>query len=181
MNNQKAGDVPSWYVVRTHAKQEDRAAGNLRTLGVQTLAPKIRGRRYNQYTSVPSYLTKPLFPSYIFARLKLDDVYHKIRFTRGVRALISFNGVPTPVDEDVIAMIQSRVREDGFIVIDEDLVPGDKVIIKAGPFRDFHGVFEREMKDADRVRLLLQTVSYQAHVEVERDLVAKFDESRSHA
>jgi transcriptional antiterminator RfaH len=173
MSNQIVNNDHLWYVLHTHPKQEDRAACNLRVLGVQILAPKIKERRYNEFASAPTYLTKPLFPSYIFARFKVEDLYHKIRFTRGVRDLVSFNGAPVPVDETAISIIQSRVKADGFVGMNEDPAPGDNVIIKAGPFKDFCGIFEREMKDADRVRILLNTVNYQAHVEIGKSLVAK--------
>jgi transcription antitermination factor NusG len=63
--------------------------------------------------------------------------------------------------------------KDNFVRIDEEIRPGDKVVIKDGPLKNFAGIFEREMKDTDRVRLLLEAVSYQAHIEIERDLVKK--------
>jgi transcriptional antiterminator RfaH len=116
---------------------------------------------------------KPLFPGYIFARFIVNDLYQKIRYTRGIRRLIGFGDSPTVVDEEIIAMIRSRIGEDGFVGIDEYLKPGDKVIIKEGPFRTFAGVFERETGSADRVRILLLAVNYQAHVELERDMVKR--------
>jgi MbtH protein len=116
---------------------------------------------------------KPLFPSYIFAKFIANDLYQKVRYTRGIRRLISFGDSPTVVDEEIIAMIQSRISKDGFVRIDEDIKPGDKVVIKDGPFRTFTGVFEREMSSTDRVRVLLLAVSYQAHIEIERDMVKK--------
>ncbi len=173
MNRQKALDAPCWYVIHTHPKQEDRADSNLRALGVQTFNPKVKERRYNEYTNASIYLSKPLFPRYIFAKFEINNLYHKVRFTGGVHSLISFGDSPTPIDVEIIAMIQSKVREDGFVTIEDNPKPGDEVIIKYGPLRNFAGIFEREMKGADRVRILLQTVSYQAHVEVEKDLVVK--------
>jgi transcription antitermination factor NusG len=98
-------------------------------------------------------------------------MYHKLRYTRGIRRLVSFGDHLAVIEVEVIAMIQSRISEDGFVRLDEYLEPGDEVIIKDGPFRNFAGVFEREMKGADRVRILLHTVSCQAHIEVERDRV----------
>jgi transcriptional antiterminator RfaH len=175
MYNQKATDVPRWYVIHTHPRQEDRAESNLRVLGIQTVNPKVRERRYNQYTNALTYLNKPLFPRYLFACLKIGDLYHKVRFTRGVHSLVSIDNSPTPIDEEVVAMIRSRVNKDGFVGLDEGLIPGDKVIVKAGPFMNFEGVFEQEMRDDDRVRILLQTVSYQAHLEIEKDMVVKHD------
>lgn len=47
------------------------------------------------------------------------------------------------------------------------------MIVKDGPLKNFAGVFERGMKDSDRIRILLEAMSYQAHVEIERDMVKK--------
>src|SRR5262245_48103926 len=94
--------IARWYVVHTHLKQEDRAGHNLRVMGAQVFTPKIREYRYNPYTNVPTYLTLPLFPRYIFAQFKLDDLYHKVRFTRGVSTVVSFGEIPTQIDEELI-------------------------------------------------------------------------------
>ena len=137
-----------------------------------TFNPKIRERRYNQFVSAPTYVMKSLFPRYIFAQFKINDLYHKVRFTRGVYSVVNFGGSPTPIDKEIIRLIRSNMK-DTFVRIDEEIRPGDKVMIKDGPLKNFAGIFEREMKDTDRVRILLETVSYQAHIEIERDLVKK--------
>jgi len=173
VNKSKMEETAHWYAIHTHPKQEDRAGSNMRVLGVPIFNLKTRERRYNQYTNVPSYITKPLFPRYIFARFKINDLYHKVRFTRGVSSVVSFGEEPTPIDEEVIALIQSHVKEDGFVRINEEIRPGDRVIVKDGPLKNFAGIFEREMKDTDRVRILLEAVSYQAHVEIGRDMVKR--------
>lgn len=166
-------NMARWYVVHTHPKQEDRAGSNLGVLGIPIFNPKIRERRYNQFSITPTYVTKSLFPRYIFARFKVDDLYHKVRFTRGVYNVVRFGEDPTPIAEEIITLIQANLKKDGFVRIDEDLRPGDMVMIKDGPLKNFVGVFEREMKDADRIRILLETVSYQAHIEIEVDMVKK--------
>jgi transcriptional antiterminator RfaH len=175
MSDAAIEDTARWYVVHTHLKQEDRASGNLRVLGVPIFYPRIRERRHNQFSNAPAYVTKPLFPRYIFAQFRIDDLYHKVRFTRGIYTVVSFGEGPVPIDEDVIALIQSNMKEDGFVRIGNEISPGDKVIVKEGPLKNFAGVFEREMKDTDRIRILLETVSYQAHIEIERDMVKKRD------
>jgi len=167
------GNKALWYVIHTHPKQEDRASSNLRVLGIPIFNPKIRERRYNQFTIIPTYVAKPLFPRYIFARFKISDLYHKVRFARGVNSIVGFGEGPTSIDEEIIALIQSNVKEDGFVGVNEEIKPGDKVVVKDGPLKNFSGIFEREMKDTDRIRILLETVSYQAHVEIERDIVKK--------
>jgi transcription elongation factor/antiterminator RfaH len=180
MNNQGAWNSLRWYLVQTHPRQEDRAESNLKSFGIETLAPRFKDHRRNFYTGDVTLHAMPLFPRYIFAKFIANDLYQKIRYTRGIRRLVSFGDSPTVVDEGIIATIQSRIGEDGFARIDEDLKPGDKVIIRDGPLRTFSGIFEREMNSMDRVRILLVTVSYQAHVEIERGMVKKISESSSH-
>jgi transcriptional antiterminator RfaH len=180
MNNQGAWNELRWYLVQTHPRQEDRAESNLKSFGIETLAPRFKDRRRNFYTGEVTLHAMPLFPSYIFARFIANDLCQKVRYTRGIRRLVSFGDSPTVVDEEIIATIQSRVGEDGFARINEYLEPGDKVIIKDGPLRTFAGIFEREMNSVDRVRILLLAVSYQAHVEIERDMVKKIGVSSSH-
>jgi transcriptional antiterminator RfaH len=166
-------DVTRWYVIHTHPKQEDRACSNLEVLGAPTFNPKIRERRYNQFVISSTYVTKPLFPRYIFAQFNVSDLYHKVRFTRGVYNVISFGEGPTSIDEEIVALIRSNIKEDGFVRIDKGIKLGDRVIVKDGPLKNLAGIFEREMKDTDRIRILLETVSYQAHIEIARDMVKK--------
>jgi transcription elongation factor/antiterminator RfaH len=173
MNKAAIEDPTRWYVINTRPKQEDRACSNLRVLGIPIFDPKIRERRYNQFSIAPTYVTKPLFPRYVFAQFKIRDLYHKVRFTRGVYSVVSFGEGPTSIDEEIITLIQSNVKEDGFVRIDEGIKLGDRVIVKDGPLKNLAGIFEREMKDTDRIRILLDTVNYQAHVEIERDMVKK--------
>jgi len=183
MNNHNAWNDLCWYLLQTYPKQEDRAESNLKSLGVEILAPRVKERRYNFYTGAITHHAKPLFPGYLFVKFRANDLYHKVRYTRGVRHLVSFGDSPTVIDEEIITMIQSRIREDGFADVDADgdLKPGDQVVIKDGPLKTFAGIFEREMKGAERVRILIQTVSYQAHVEIERGMVKKVNAAGAHA
>jgi transcription elongation factor/antiterminator RfaH len=164
-----------WYVVHTHSRQEDRAAGNISSYNVETFAPRFRQVRYNEFNGRPTYLLKPLFPSYIFARFRIEESFHKIRYTRGVHSLISFNDSPAKVDDDIIAILRSRVKDDGLVKMNDDLKPGDEVVIQEGLFKNFTGIFEHEIGDADRVRILLETVNYQIHAVVTSQAVKKLN------
>jgi transcriptional antiterminator RfaH len=172
-------DDLNWYVLQTHPKQEERAAENLVAWNVETFVPKIKASRQNGFTGAVSYFPKPMFPRYIFAKVKINDLYHKIRFTRGIHSFVSFGDYPTPIDDDVIEFMRSRQGADGLVRLGDDLSQGDRVEIKDGPLRTFGGIFEREMKDSDRVMILLQTVNYQAHVVIEREQVRKIAKASS--
>jgi transcription elongation factor/antiterminator RfaH len=164
---------PHWYAIHTHPKQEERAHCNLQAWGIESLHPKLRERRLNPFTGAPIFLSKPLFPRYIFARFDAGSQLHKISFTRGVHSVVSFNAMPAPIDDEIIALIMSRMTDQGFVRINDDLKAGDRVIIKEGPLKSLIGIFEREIKDSDRVSILLEAVSYQGRMVVERDQVRK--------
>lgn len=169
----RAVDVPCWYVIYTHPRQEERAEQNLNAWGVTTFNPKVKKPRFNWPSSPPAFVSKHLFPRYIFARFNAGTLIHKVLFTRGVVNVVNFGSGPARVDDEVIAFIRAQVRDDGLIDISEELKHGDKVIIGEGAFKDFAGVFEREMDCSSRVRILLSAISYQANVVVERGLVRK--------
>jgi len=168
-------DIPSWYAIHTHPKQENRAEGNLQALGVETFLPRVRDCRFNEFTSEPSYFIKPFFPGYLFARFELNSLLHKVRFTRGVHSVVCIGSNPAPVDDRVIEIIAAQIDATGFVKIGADLEPGAKVLIQAGPFKGLTGIFEREASAADRIKILLDCISFEARVEVDRNCVKCFD------
>ena len=173
MSIEAVDDVSQWHVIFTNPKQEDRADSNLRAWGVETLHPKLRTHRLNTFTGAPTYITKPLFPRYLFAKFNVGKQLAKISFTRGVHHVVSFGGQPVSVDEEIIQTVNSRIDKSGFVKMDEELKEGDKVVIKAGPLRDFQGIFERQLKDNDRISILLTTISYQGRLVISRDLLER--------
>jgi transcriptional antiterminator RfaH len=173
MNDERSDDSLSWYVIRTRLNQEDRASRNLGTWNIETLAPKVKKRWYSQFTGEPNDVIRPLFARYIFARFKASEMLHKIRYTRGVQSVLNFGGIPTPVDESIIELLRSRMNKDSLVEIGDRFRPGDNVMIKDGPLKSFTGIFERHMNDAERVMILLETVSCQIHFEVSREQLVK--------
>ena len=161
-------DIPSWYALHTHPRQENRAEKNLQAWDVETFFPKIRDCRFNEFTGEPSYFIKPLFPRYLFARFGLSTLLHKVRFTRGVHSIVCIGNDPAPVDDRVIEIIAAQIDATGFVKIGADLELGAKVLIQGGPFKGLTGIFEREASAADRIKILLDCVSFQACVEVEK-------------
>lgn len=173
-----AGDGLCWYAVYTKPNQEERADSNLRSWQVETFSPKIKERRLNPFTGKPKYVVKPLFPRYIFARFKAEELLHKVCYTRGVHNVVRHGDTPTAVDDEIISIIRAREGEDGYVKVGEDapreeLHRGDKVKITDGPLKDFMGVFEETYPDDDRVALLLSAVSYQSRVVIDRASVKK--------
>lgn len=173
-DNGQADEALRWYVVYTHPKQEDRVVKNLRAWQLESFSPRVKERRYGPYGG-SKYVQKYLFPRYVFARFRVDRLLAKIHYTRGVNQVVSFGETPAQVDDEIIHLLQTHVDEEGFVRLGDGLKSGDRVVIKNGLFENFVGVFERELKDSDRVSILLSTVSFQSRLVIEKDLVAKID------
>jgi transcriptional antiterminator RfaH len=164
-------DHARWYAIRTKPREEDRVDINLRNWQVQTFTPKLKELRTSGYGG--EYVCKPLFASYIFARFDASRQLHDINYTRGVQNVVSFGGSPISIDDKVINLLRARVAGDGFIQIDEELKLGDKVRINSGPFESLVGIFKRRTKDKDRVRILLDAMTYQSHLLIDGKMVEK--------
>jgi transcriptional antiterminator RfaH len=167
MNCATVMDIPGWYAIHTHPKQENRAEMNLKAWNVETIFPRIRDCRLNEFTGAPTYFIKPLFPGYLFARFAPNDSLHKIHFTRGVHSVVCVGSDPAPIDDRVVEIIAAQIDKEGFVKIGSGLEPGAKVLIQAGPFKGITGIFEREASATDRIKILLDCVSFRASVEVE--------------
>ena len=166
-------DIPQWFAICTNPKQEERAYHNLQAWGVECFNPKTKERRCNQFTGAVTLITRPLFPRYIFARFSAQRLVHKVRFTRGVLTVVSFNSKPTPIDDGVIELLKSRVGSDGFLNVGEALKPGDEVRIKDGPWKAFAGVVERNIQAGERVQILLKAIEYQGRLIIESHWLEK--------
>jgi len=164
-------NIERWYVIYTKTNEEDRADKNLTAWGVESFYPRFRKKQLNEFTGKATYFSRPLFPRYVFARFDAETLLHKVLNTRGVQQVLSIDYAPIPVDDEIVALIQSRVDGDGFVCLDEPFKHGDEVRIKDGSLKGLNGVFDRTMKDKSRVMIFLTTINYQASVVVERDLV----------
>jgi transcription elongation factor/antiterminator RfaH len=172
MNFTNLSNEPHWYAIHTHPKEEARANNNLQAWGLKTLSPLIRQARRSKPSDKPSYVTKPLFPQYIFAYFVASSCLSKVWFTRGVHNVVHFGDSIATVDDETIAFIESQLGSDNIVHLGE-LKCGDKVQINQGPFRSLTGVFEKNIKGTDRVMLLLEAISYQGRIVIERELVGK--------
>ena len=164
-------NVARWYVIYTKANEEERADRNLAAWGLETFYPKIRKKQVNEFSGKAIYFSRPLFPRYTFVRFDAETLLHKISNTRGVQRVLSIDYAPVPVDDELIALIQSKVDEEGFVSLNEPFRHGDEVRIKDGSLKGINGIFDRTMKDKSRVLIFLTAIKYQASVVIERDLV----------
>ena len=159
-----------WYVVCTKAKNEQRAANNLDGGKIEVLAPKIKFKKYKEGKFV--HVVEPMFPGYIFVKFHPVEEYRLVKYTRGIRTIVNFNGRSSLFRRnDRVYQEQTRGR-DVATIQKKEFKKGEKIIIQEGPFKGFSGIFEKQLDGKERVAILLDGVGYCARMEIDRELVA---------
>jgi transcriptional antiterminator RfaH len=106
-----------------------------------------------------------MFPSYVFARLPLDERGKAVRYARGVRDFVRCAGQPQAVPLEVVELLQARTWPTGvFEPPPIRFQPGERLQINEGPLRGVEVIFEREMSGPHRVAVLLADVCFSARV-----------------
>jgi transcription antitermination factor NusG len=68
--------------------------------------------------------------------------------------------------DEVIGTIKEGMEDGNIVVIrPQRFEGGERVFIREGPFKDFYGIFEREIKGHERVMILLDSISYKLEID----------------
>lgn len=148
--------MASWYLVYTKANAEYVAAHSLECKGYEVYLPKVKSPRPRRGET-----TIPLFPSYVFVRLELDQLITRDLYnTPGVRTLVKFDGKPALVPDEIIAYIRQRVEQINEVggLATHTFRPGQKVYIRSGPFEGLEAIFEGPLGPSERVWVLLHVL-----------------------
>ena len=161
-----------WFVIQSKPQQADRVALQLvELLGVEVYNPKVEVRVVRGTRKLTQI--KPLFPNYLFAQLNLPEEWKTITFTRGVARVLGGWEDPRPVDAAIIAAIRSQERRKDRLISYYRFSPREKVVVRSGPLKDIHGIFDRYVDEGGRVRILLSLIGFAASVELESEQVSK--------
>lgn len=166
----------NWYVLQTKPKQENLVESYLNLAQIEVFNPKIKEIRL--IGEKRRKITVPLFPCYIFAKLK-PSLFDLVIYTRGVRKILGVNGKPKPIKESIIETIKERINGNDGILVPENyemglhLSPGDYVLVTEGPLRGFIGMVERI--NGSRAVVMLISMDYQVKADIHKFLLRKID------
>jgi transcriptional antiterminator RfaH len=160
-----------WYVIQTKPANEHRVEAHLSGQEIAVFLPMLETFGYLHGKMVLKI--KPMFPSYLFAKLDIQVAYYRVKWTRGVNKILGIGGDPIPVSERVISTLRQRTGENNVVKLDDGLEEGSMVQFTSGPFKDLVGVFDKQMSDGGRVRILLSLIGVDASVQVSRHQIRK--------
>ena len=160
-----------WYVLQTKPRKEDYVVGQLNARNAEIFFPKLiesvrsgDGRQQR---------LAPMFPSYLFVKLDVDENGKGVRYTPGVKDFLRCDGEPEPVSPEVVETLQHRTGPSGvYCPPPRHLEPGARLRIENGPLRGMDVIFEKEMSGPERVAVLLAEVNLHARVVLSRHSLA---------
>lgn len=149
-----------WYVINTKPKKEAQVERLFEEGGFAIYCPK----------HVSEKRIKPFFPGYAFLAFEFPGQYQTVKYTRGVKRIVGNDDGPIPIPEEVIGSLKAR-EKDGLIVLEkygQEPRVGDEIEVMEGPLRGLRGLFQKEIGEKERVMILLNYVSYQGLLLIEK-------------
>jgi transcription antitermination factor NusG len=95
-----------------------------------------------------------------------------VSYAAGVRKVVEFGSGPVELDAAMIDAIKERLNDGYATPQSERFKMGQIVHIKGGPLAGLEAVFVREMKERDRVLLLLNKLGLNAKLNMSIDQVS---------
>ena len=158
-----------WCALYTKPHKEHHVSSFLESRGFETYLPTIQVRKNGKSK------TKTFFSCYLFVRLDPAEALPGVRWTPGLRRIVSFGKQPAVVRDDVIDTIRRHLKqmEASGYPVEQRFKPGERVLIKSGPLRDLEAVFDRSLSSSDRAKVLVDILGRLTTCEIELDHLEK--------
>ncbi|WP_426671954.1 UpxY family transcription antiterminator [Mucilaginibacter sp. McL0603] len=126
-----------WYPVYTNPRAEKKAQEALLNKGIEAYLP-LR-HQLKQWSDRKKWVEEPLLKSYLFVRIA-EREQADVLMTRGVARFIYFGSkiaaMPDRQIDDLKLLMSSSLELE---ITEEDLLPGEKIMLKAGPLKGMTG------------------------------------------
>jgi len=157
-----------WYALYTKPHKEHHVSSILESKGFETYLPTIRVRKNGKRK------TEPFFSCYLFVRTDPAAGLPTVRWTPGLRRIVSFGDQPAVVPDRAISLIGRRLAEMGELNYSGcRFKSGDQVVIKDGPLKHFEAVFDRALSSRDRAMVLVDLLGRWTRCEVDVSCLKK--------
>ena len=160
----------NWYCVHALVKREHIAAANIELkVGVEVYCPRIT---YTKVTKMgKKRFTEALFPGYIFMRCENQKNFRHIMSMNGVKCIVKYGNHYPEIPASLIDSIKSAFGDDRVIVPDQQICPGDDVVVLNGPFSNFTAQVSQVSTGQNRVAMLMDMLGREIEVSMPIDSV----------
>ncbi len=128
--------LSEWYAFYTSPRAEKKVAEKLEKHHFEHYLPLAKTLK--QWSDRKKMVTEPVFKSYIFVKVKNEDI-KKVLPIEGILKVISFGNVPQKIPENQLVFLKLLLESPEEIEIHSNLQKGDKVRITQGPLNGAEG------------------------------------------
>lgn len=171
---EESGPKPQWFVVHSYSGMENKVKRNLEhraeSMGLtdkilQVVVPTETEIEIKE--GVRREVERRVFPGYILIQMIMDeDSWYVVRNTPGVTSFVGMGNDPTPLSEEEVERIMSRI-ESSEPRVKVSFHVGERVRIIEGPFAEFTGVVDAIEPDKGKARVLVSFFNRETPVEVD--------------
>jgi transcription antitermination factor NusG len=160
-----------WYPVYTHPRAEKKACQALTNKGLEAYLPLHK--QLKQWSDRKKWVEEPFIKSYLFVRIK-EHEQSEVLMTKGIARFIYFSGKIASMPDRQIAELKLLMASPFELEItEENLQPGEKIMIKAGPLKGLTGEII-SYQSQKRLALRLENMGYSIIVHVAASLINRF-------
>ena len=167
----KQNSTYKWYPVYTHPRAEKKACQDLVNKGIETYLP-LR-RQLKLWSDRKKWVDEPFIKSYLFVHIN-EQQQAEVLKTKGIARFIYFGGkvasMPDRQVDDLKLLMASSVELE---VTEDNLLPGEKIIIKAGLLKGMTGeiISYRSQK---QLALRLESLGCSVIIHAAASLIGRF-------
>jgi len=172
-----------WYFIRCQSGREDSIARNavtrIKIAGLQDTVPQVLVP-FERVTDLKNgkkrTINQKLYPGYLMIQADIDDaedaqtqaVRSTLRQVDGLREFLGSRGEATPLTEQEVSQILSRMSEsEAKPQVSIGMQKGDLVKIKSGAFDGFDGTVDEVNPDKGTVKVIVTIFGRPTPVELE--------------
>lgn len=150
-----------WYPVYTRSRAEKKAYDELVRKGISTYLP-LR-KTLKQWSDRKKWIEEPLLKSYLFVYISSKE-YAEVLMTNGIARFLYFSGkIAAMPDQQIDHLKLLLATEHDLVIFNHDIKPGQKILIKAGPFKDMVGELVA-IQNKQRIILRLDNIGYSIEI-----------------
>jgi len=150
-----------WYPVYTRSRAEKKAYDELIKKDITCYLPLKKTLK--QWSDRKKIIEEPLIKSYLFVYISAKE-YAEVLMTNGIARFLYFSGNIAFMPEQQIENLKLLLATDAELeVLEYDIKAGEKVIIKAGPFK---GMLAEIVALHNKQRLILRLENMGVAIEI---------------
>jgi transcription antitermination factor NusG len=162
-----------WFALRVRSRSEKIVATIARNKGFEEFLPLYQSRR--RWSDRFQSVELPLFPGYVFCRLNPEFRLPLLTIS-GVLGFVGIGKVPVPINDAVIAAIQTTIGAGLLAEPYPFLEAGQRVRLAEGPLAGLEGLLV-EVRKQQRLAVSVSLLKRSIAVEIDRTWVRPLDSS----